>query len=78
MLQEIQSGNHSSRQEDTVAKAAEELQKSKGKSVRVLEWSECDGLLCFQDHIYVLNDLELHHHITLQHHDKRIVGHPGH
>jgi hypothetical protein len=33
MLQEIQSGNCSSRQEDAVAKAAEELQKSKGKSI---------------------------------------------
>ena len=33
MLQEIWSGNHSGRQEDAVAKAAEELQKSKGKSI---------------------------------------------
>ena len=33
MLQEIRSGNHSGRQEDAVAKAAEELQKSKGKSI---------------------------------------------
>ena len=33
MLQEIWSGNHFGRQEDAVAKAAEELQKSKGKSI---------------------------------------------
>jgi len=33
MLQEIWSGNRSGRQEDAVAKSAEELQKSKGKSV---------------------------------------------
>ena len=54
-----------------------ELWRSKGNSVRASEWSEHDGLLCFQDRIYVPNDLELRRRITAQHHDTRVAGHPG-
>ena len=78
ILWEIHNGNHTGRQEDAVAKAAEELWKSKGKSIRASEWSERDELLCFRDHIYVPNDPELHRRITSQHHDTKVAGHPGH
>jgi hypothetical protein len=77
ILQEIHNGNCTGRQEDAVAKAAEELWKSKGKSIRASEWSERDGLLCFRDCIYVQNDPELSHCITSQHHDTKVAGHPG-
>jgi len=58
-------------------KAAGELRKAKGKSLQTSEWSERDGLLCFRDHIYVPNDLELRRRITSQHHDTKVAGHPG-
>ena len=76
ILREIRNGNRTGRQEDAVAKAAEELRKSKGKSIRASEWSERDGLLCFQDRIYVPNNPELRRHITSQH-DTKVAGHPG-
>ena len=66
-----------SKQEDTVAWAARDLRKSKGRSVQTLEWSERDELLCFQDHIYIPNDLELCRPIALQHHDTKVAGHLG-
>jgi hypothetical protein len=75
ILRDIQSGNHAGKQEDAVVKVAEELRRSKGESVRALEWSEHDGLLCFRDHIYVPNDPDLCRCITSQHHDTRVAGH---
>jgi hypothetical protein len=77
ILQDIRKGNRKGKQEDAVAKSASELRRFKGKSLRVLEWSEHDGLLCFRDRIYVPNDPELCHHITSQHHDTQVAGHPG-
>jgi len=77
ILREIRKGNREGKQEDTVARSATELRKSKGKSVRASEWSEHDGLLCFRDRIYVPNDPELRRRITSQHHDTRVAGHPG-
>ena len=46
ILRDIHHANREGKQEDAVAKAAAELQKSKGKSIRASEWSERDGLLC--------------------------------
>jgi hypothetical protein len=41
-------------QEESVVKAARELQKDKGRgTVKSTEWSESDGLLMFHDKIYV-------------------------
>jgi hypothetical protein len=77
ILHDIRSGNCAGRQEDAVVKAAEELRRSKGKSIRASEWSEHDGLLCFQDCIYVPNDSDLRHCITSQHYDTRVAGHAG-
>src|SRR6267154_5675773 len=67
ILKNIQNENRAGKQEDAVAQAAGDLQKSKGKSVRASELSEHDGLLCFQNCIYVPNDPELCRRIALQH-----------
>jgi hypothetical protein len=47
ILKDIRNANRAGKQEDAVTQAAGDLQKSKGKSVQVSEWSERDGLLCF-------------------------------
>jgi hypothetical protein len=78
ILWDICKGNREGKQEDTVAKSAMELRKSKGKLLRASEWSEHDGLLCFWDQIYVPNDPELRRRIKSQHHDTQVAGHPGH
>jgi hypothetical protein len=77
ILRDIQNANRAGKQEDAVTRAAGDLWKSKGKSVRPSEWSEHNGLLCFQDCIYVPNDLELRRCIALQHHNTKVAGHPG-
>ena len=77
ILRDIRSGNRAGKQEDAVVKAAEELRRSKGKSIRASEWSERDGLLCFRDRIYVPNDPDLRRRITSQHHDTKVAGHAG-
>jgi hypothetical protein len=65
-------------QEESVAKAARELRKDKGRdTVKSAEWSESDGLLMFHGKIYVPKDRELRHHIVEQHHDTRIARHAG-
>jgi hypothetical protein len=65
-------------QEESVAKAARELQKDKGKgTVKSAEWSKSDGLLMFHSKIYVPNDRDLRRHIVKQHHDMCIAGHAG-
>jgi hypothetical protein len=66
-------------QEESVAKAARELRKDKGKgTVKSTEWSESDGLLMFCGKIYVPKDRDLRHHIIKPHHDTHITGHAGH
>jgi hypothetical protein len=77
ILKDIWNANCAGKQSDAVAQAAGDLRKSRGKSVQASEWSECDGLHCFWDHIYVPNDPELHCHIASQHHDTKVAGHPG-
>jgi hypothetical protein len=65
-------------QEESVAKAARELRKEKGRgTVKGAEWSESDGLLMFHGKIYVLEDRELGCHIIEQHHDMHIARHVG-
>jgi hypothetical protein len=66
-------------QEESVAKAARELRKDKGRgTVKSAEWSESEGLLMFRGKIYVPKDRELRHRIVEQHHDTRVAGHAGH
>jgi transposase InsO family protein len=65
-------------QEESVAKAARELWKDKGRgTIKSTEWSESDGLLMFRGKIYVPNDRDLRRRIIEQHHDTRITGHAG-
>jgi hypothetical protein len=65
-------------QEESVAKAARELRKDKGRgTIKSAEWSESDGLLMFRGKIYVPNDRDLRRHIVKQHHDTRIARHAG-
>jgi hypothetical protein len=66
-------------QEESVAKAARELWKDKGRgTIKSTEWSESDGLLMFRGKIYVPNDRDLRRCIVEQHHNMRIAGHAGH
>jgi hypothetical protein len=66
-------------QEESVAKAAREFWKDKGRgTVKSAEWSESDRLLMFCGKIYVAKDRELRHCIVEQHHDMCIAGHVGH
>jgi hypothetical protein len=66
-------------QEESVAKAARELRKDKGRgTVKSAEWSESDGLLMFHGKIYVPKDRKLRHRIVKQHHNTRITRHAGH
>jgi hypothetical protein len=65
-------------QEESVAKAARELRKDKGRgTIKSSEWSESDGLLMFRGKIYVPKDRDLKCRIIEQHHDTRITGHAG-
>jgi hypothetical protein len=66
-------------QEESVAKAARELRKDKGRgTIKSAKWSESDRFLMFHGKIYVPKDRDLRHHIVKQHHDTCIAGHAGH
>jgi hypothetical protein len=79
ILQEVQRSLQGGMQEESVAKAAKELQKDKSRGmVKSAEWSESDGLLMFRGKIYVPNDRDLRRCIVEQHHDTHIAGHAGH
>jgi hypothetical protein len=78
ILQEVRCSLKDNVQEESVAKAARELQKDKGRGmVKSAEWSESDGLLMFCGKIYVPKDRDLRCCIVEQHHDTRIAGHAG-
>jgi hypothetical protein len=65
-------------QEESVAKAARELRKDKGRgTIKSAKWSESDGLLMFCGKIYVPNDRDLRRRIIEQHHDTHIAEHAG-
>jgi hypothetical protein len=65
-------------QEESVAKAARELRKDKGRgTIQSSEWSGGDGLFMFRSKIHVPKDRDLRHRIVEQHHDTHIVGHAG-
>jgi hypothetical protein len=66
-------------QEESVAKAARELRKDKGRGmVKSAEWSESEGLLMFRGKIYVPKDRDLRRRIIEQHHNTRTARHAGH
>jgi hypothetical protein len=66
-------------QEESIVKAARELQKDKGRgTVKSAESSESEGLLMFHSKIYVPNDRDLMCHIVKQHHNTCVARHAGH
>jgi hypothetical protein len=76
ILREVRRSLKDDVQEESVAKAARELRKDKGRgTVKSAEWSESDRLLMFHGKIYVPKDRELRHRIIEQHHNMRIAGH---
>jgi len=71
ILREIRKGNRKGRQEDTVAKSATELRRSK-EVCRASEWSEHDGLLCFRtESMYLM--IRSYAIPSIQHHDTRVA-----
>jgi transposase InsO family protein len=79
ILQEVRISLRNDVQEESVAKAARELQKDKGRgTIKSAEWSKSDGLLMFHGKIYVPKDRDLRCRIIEQHHEARIAGHAGH
>jgi hypothetical protein len=78
ILREVRRSLRDDAQEESVGKAARELQKDKGRgTVKSAEWSESDGLLMFCGKIHVPKDRDLRHCIVEQHHNTRITGHVG-
>jgi hypothetical protein len=78
ILREVWRSLKDNAQEESVAKAARELQKDKGRgTVKSAEWSESDGLLMFHGKIYVPKDRDLKRYIVEQHHDMHIAGYAG-
>jgi hypothetical protein len=62
ILREVWRSLRDNVQEESVAKAAKELWKDKGRgTVKSAEWSESDRLLMFPSKIYVPKDRELRH-----------------
>ena len=76
ILSDIYKGNQNRDQEESIAKAARELQGSANRTVHFLEWSNIDGLLRFQGKIYVSQSLDLCRQIIALCHDTQIAGHP--
>jgi hypothetical protein len=78
ILQEVRLSLRDNVQEESVAKAARELRKDKGRcTIKSAEWSESDGLLMFHSKTYVPKDRDLRCRIIEQHHDTHIAGHAG-
>jgi len=76
ILSDIRKGNQNEDQEEPITKAARELQCSTNGIVHSSEWSNIDGLLQFQEKIYVPQSLDLHRQIVALCHDTYIAGHP--
>jgi transposase InsO family protein len=65
ILREVRRSLKVDNQEESVAKAARELRKDKGRgTIKSAEWSEIDGLLMFRGKIYVSKDRDLRHRIV--------------
>jgi hypothetical protein len=78
ILQEVRLSLRDNVQEESVAKAARELWKDKGRgTIKSAKWSKSDGLLMFYGKIYVPNDRDLRRRIVEQHHNMHIAGHAG-
>ena len=77
ILSNIRRGNQNGDQEEPIAKAAQELQRSTNGTVHSSEWSNIDGLLRFRGKIYVPQSPDLCRQIVALCHDTYITGHPG-
>ena len=78
ILTDIRNSLREDAQEESVAKAARELQKDPTHgSIHSAEWSEVQGLLMFRGKISVPNNRELRRRIVEQHHNSRVAGHAG-
>ena len=78
ILSNICKGNQNGDQEKPIAKTAQELQSSANKAVHSSEWSNIDGLLQFQEKIYIPQSLDLHKQIIALCYNTQIAGHPRH
>jgi len=77
ILSDIHRGNWNGDQEESIAKAAQELQRSANRTVHSSEWSNIDGLLQFRGKIYVPQSLNLCRQIIVLCYDTYIAGYPG-
>jgi hypothetical protein len=78
ILREVRRSLRHNVQEESVAKAARELWRDKGRgTVKSAGWSESDGLLMFRGKIYVPKDREMRCRIVEQHHNMCIARHAG-
>jgi len=78
ILSNICKGNWNGDQEEPITKAAWELWCSANRTVHSSEWLNIDGLLQFQEKIYVSQSPDLRRQIVALCHDTYIAGHPGH
>jgi len=63
ILSDICKRNRNGDQEEPIAKAAQELWSSANEAVHSSEWSNVDGLLRFQEKIYMLRSPDLRRQI---------------
>jgi len=69
ILSDIRKRNQNRDQEEPIAKIARELQSSANEAVHSSEWLNIDGLLWFQEKIYILWSLDLRRQIVALCHD---------
>ncbi|KAJ8507306.1 hypothetical protein ONZ45_g10310 [Pleurotus djamor] len=80
VLEDIRQGVKDRRYEDAVAKAAEQLKRSRAHNPRILrtaEWQLSEGLLLYRGKVYVPDVKDLRRRIVEQHHDSKVAGHAG-
>ncbi|KAF8633524.1 hypothetical protein AX17_004426 [Amanita inopinata Kibby_2008] len=77
LLEEVRHHNREGHMEEAVAKAWKELTKSRHKLVHSADWKQQDGILYYQDCIYVPRDPDLRWCIVELHHNTPLAGHPG-
>jgi len=76
ILSDIRKGNRNRDQEEPITKAAQELRRSSNGTVHSSEWSNIDGLLWFQEKIYIPQSPDLQRQIIALCHDTHIAGYP--
>ncbi|KAJ8455679.1 hypothetical protein ONZ45_g18876 [Pleurotus djamor] len=80
VLEDIRRGIRDRRYEDAVAKAAEQLKRSRTGTPQTLksaEWQLSEGLLLYCGKVYVPDAKDLRRRIVEQHHDTKVAGHAG-